>query len=100
MASGIEMASVFVVTGHQAEPGSILPRMVFNDLYPFKEQDNVIFSCSVIPVPQNIVNRDKLDAELKKRKIRINKREVNFNLLFIYLFIYIEVYLLYLFINI
>ena len=62
---------IFVVTGHQAEPGSILPRMVFNDLYPFKEQDNVIFSCSIIPVPANVENRAKLDAELKRRKVRI-----------------------------
>ncbi|MBN2142862.1 RNase J family beta-CASP ribonuclease [Candidatus Woesearchaeota archaeon] len=62
---------MFVVTGHQAEPGSILPRMVFDKLFPFREQDNVVFSCSVIPVPENIHNREKLDKELKRRKIRI-----------------------------
>jgi ribonuclease J len=62
---------IFVVTGHQAEPGSILPRMVFNHLYDFKEQDNVIFSCSVIPVPANVENRARLDTELRRRKVRI-----------------------------
>jgi ribonuclease J len=62
---------LFIVTGHQAEPGSILPRMVFQELYEFKEQDNVVFSCSVIPVENNIINRQNLDAELKRRKVRI-----------------------------
>ncbi|MBN1792185.1 MBL fold metallo-hydrolase [Candidatus Woesearchaeota archaeon] len=62
---------LFVVTGHQAEPGSILPRMVFSHLFKFKEEDNVIFSCSVIPVESNVRNRERLDAELKKMKVRI-----------------------------
>ena len=62
---------LFIVTGHQAEPGSILPRMVFKRIFPFREQDNVIFSCSVIPVEQNIQNRANLDDELRRRKIRI-----------------------------
>ena len=64
---------IFVVTGHQAEHGSILPRMVFDKMYNFKEQDNVIFSCTVIPVENNIRNRDKLEDELRRRKIRIFK---------------------------
>ncbi|MBN2459910.1 RNase J family beta-CASP ribonuclease [Candidatus Woesearchaeota archaeon] len=62
---------VFVVTGHQAEPRAVLPRMVNNNLYRFDEEDHVIFSCSVIPVENNIINREKLDAALKKKKIRL-----------------------------
>jgi ribonuclease J len=62
---------MFIVTGHQAEPGAVLPRMVFKHLYDFKQDDNVIFSCSVIPVENNVINREKLDAELRKRKVRL-----------------------------
>ncbi|MBN2052336.1 RNase J family beta-CASP ribonuclease [Candidatus Woesearchaeota archaeon] len=62
---------LFVVTGHQAEPGAVLSRMVYQHLYKFDEEDHVIFSCSVIPVENNIRNREKLDKELKRMKIRL-----------------------------
>jgi len=62
---------LFIVTGHQGEPGAVLPRIVYENYYKFQEEDHVIFSCSVIPVENNIINREKLDSELKKRKIRL-----------------------------
>jgi len=62
---------MIIVTGHQAEPGAVLPRMVYKHLYDFKDGDNVIFSCSVIPVENNIRNREKLDADLKKKHVRL-----------------------------
>jgi ribonuclease J len=62
---------MFIVTGHQAEPGAVLPRMVYKHLYNFKEGDNVIFSCSIIPVENNKRNRERLDAELRKKKARL-----------------------------
>ena len=62
---------VFVVTGHQGEPKAVLPRMVRQNFFKFHEEDHMIFSCSVIPVKNNIINRDKLDAALKKEKVRL-----------------------------
>ncbi len=62
---------LFIVTGHQGEPKAILSRMVFQNLYHFEEEDHVIFSCGVIPVENNIINRGKLDRALKDKKIRL-----------------------------
>ncbi|HHE36614.1 MAG TPA: MBL fold metallo-hydrolase [Candidatus Woesearchaeota archaeon] len=62
---------LFIVTGHQGEPGAVLPRMVYQRLYNFQEEDHVIFSCSIIPVKNNIINREKLDSALKKKKVRL-----------------------------
>lgn len=62
---------LFVVTGHQGEPRAVLPRMVYQHIYNFREGDHVVFSCSIIPVEANIRNREKLDSELKKRKVRL-----------------------------
>ena len=61
-----------VCTGHQAEPGSILDRIV-NDETPFKfrPDDNVVFSSSVIPVSVNIHARDKMDKKLMRKGVRI-----------------------------
>jgi len=63
---------LIVCTGHQAEPGSILDRIV-KDETPFKLKagDNVIFSSSVIPAPVNINNREKMDKKLRKKGVRI-----------------------------
>ena len=63
---------LIVCTGHQAEPGSILDR-VTNDETPFKlrQDDNVVFSSSVIPTPVNIHSRDKMDKKLMRKGVRI-----------------------------
>jgi ribonuclease J len=62
---------VFIVTGHQGEPKSVLARMIFNNYFHFKKEDIVIFSCTIIPGEENIRNREKMEAELKKKKVRI-----------------------------
>ena len=63
---------LIVCTGHQAEPGSILDRIV-NDETPFKFRldDNVIFASSVIPAQVNIHAREKMDKKLMRKSVRI-----------------------------
>jgi len=63
---------LFVVTGHQGEPGSILDRFVKGALpFKFESQDHVIFSSSVIPSQINIENRKQLEKKLKDKGVRI-----------------------------
>ncbi len=63
---------VFVVTGHQGEPKAMLSKMSTGEIkFPWKPEDVVIFSCNVIPVLNNIENRESLEAKLKQKKIRI-----------------------------
>jgi len=62
---------VFVVTGHQGEPKSVLARMIFQGYFKFKKDDIVIFSCQIIPGEANIANRAAMESELKKKKVRI-----------------------------
>jgi ribonuclease J len=63
---------LFVVTGHQGEPGSILDRFVRGALpFKFEPQDHVIFSSSIIPSPINIENRKQLEKKLKEKRVRI-----------------------------
>ena len=62
---------LFVVTGHQGEPKAVLSRMVRQNLFQFHPDDMVIFSCAVIPTPMNVKNRADLEADLRKRRIRI-----------------------------
>lgn len=62
---------VFVVTGHQGEPKSMLARMIFNNYFKFKMEDIVIFSCNIIPVEAGLRNREAMESELKKKKVRI-----------------------------
>jgi ribonuclease J len=63
---------LIVCTGHQAEPGSILDRIIKEET-PFKLRpgDNVIFSSSIIPTPLNINNREMMDKKLRKKGVRI-----------------------------
>lgn len=62
---------VFIVTGHQGEPKSVLARMIFNNYFKFEMEDIVIFSCTIIPGEENIRNREKMESELKKKRVRI-----------------------------
>ncbi len=61
-----------VCTGHQGEPGSILERISRNNL-PFRvnNNDNIIFSSSVIPTEINEKTFSAMEEKLKKRKARI-----------------------------
>lgn len=61
-----------ITTGSQGEPGSVLDKIVNNQLpFNFQEGDIVVFSCRTIPVPLNIANRDKLESQLKEHKVRM-----------------------------
>jgi len=61
-----------VCTGHQAEENSVMDRIVRGTLpFQFKSGDNIIFSSSVIPVPVNILAREKLDKKLRKIGVKI-----------------------------
>ncbi len=61
-----------VCTGHQAEPSSVLDRIVKGET-PLKltDGDNVIFSSSIIPTKVNIDARAEMDKKLKKSGVRI-----------------------------
>jgi ribonuclease J len=64
-----------ICTGHQAEEGSILDRIVKgNTPFRFRPGDHMIFSSSVIPVKENIDARAKMDNELKKSGVYIQDR--------------------------
>lgn len=61
-----------VCTGHQAEENSVLDRIVKGTLpFKFRDSDNLIFSSSVIPVPINIMARERMDAKLRKMGVKI-----------------------------
>ncbi len=63
---------LLVVTGHQGEPKSTLAKMVDKQLpFRFSPEDNIIFSCTIIPSPVNLENRKLLEDKLKKFKVRI-----------------------------
>ncbi len=63
---------LIVCTGHQGEKGAILDRIINDEThFKFRSGDNVIFSSSVIPVPQNINAREKMDKKLRAKGVRI-----------------------------
>ncbi len=65
---------LLVVTGHQGEPESVLSRMIRQELpFEFYPEDHVIFSCSVIPNPSNIANRELMEKDLKNLRVRMFK---------------------------
>ena len=65
---------MLIVTGHQGEPEAILANMAYGKLlYDFKQNDQIIFSCSVIPNDENIQNREFLESKLKEKNVRIFK---------------------------
>jgi ribonuclease J len=65
---------LLVVTGHQGEPKATLSKMAKGTLkFNFKPEDHIVFSCKVIPTPTNIENRERLENDLKRFKVRIFK---------------------------
>lgn len=65
---------LLVATGHQGEPKATLSKMA-NGIYPFmfEDEDEVIFSCNVIPTPINKAYRAILEDALKGKGVRIFK---------------------------
>lgn len=63
---------LIVCTGHQGEKGAILDRIVNGEThFKFRSGDHVIFSSSIIPVPQNLNAREKMDKKLRAKGVRI-----------------------------
>ena len=63
---------MIVCTGHQGEPGSILDRLSRNRLpYKISQQDQIVFSSTLIPTPANREMRSALFERLKRYKPRI-----------------------------
>lgn len=65
---------LLVVTGHQGEKKATLSkiaRKVFP--FPLKQEDHIIFSCTVIPSEINIKHREILEEQLKKYHVRLFK---------------------------
>ncbi|MFP4654243.1 MAG: RNase J family beta-CASP ribonuclease [Methanohalobium sp.] len=61
-----------IVTGHQGEPGAILPRIANGETpYTIDPGDRVIFSANVIPSPMTEGNRYSLETKLKMRGARL-----------------------------
>lgn len=61
-----------IVTGHQGEPGAILPRIATNNTdYKIERGDKVIFSANVIPNPMTQANRYSLETKLRMKGARI-----------------------------
>lgn len=65
---------LMVVTGHQGEPRSMLSKLATDKMpFRFKEGDHVIFSSNIIPSPQNILDRQRLEETLRAQGVRIFK---------------------------
>ncbi|WP_088335914.1 RNase J family beta-CASP ribonuclease [Methanopyrus sp. KOL6] len=65
---------LLIVTGHQGEPGAVLPRIVDGELpYRLTEEDSVVFSSSTIPSPINRANRYVLDTKLRLKGVKMFK---------------------------
>ena len=63
---------LIVCTGHQAEENSILDRIVKGKTgFNFCQGDNLIFSSSIIPVPENILARERMDKKLRKIGVKL-----------------------------
>ena len=63
---------LIVCTGHQGEPGSVLDRLVHEQLpFRFTPKDHVIFSSRIIPSPINVANRGRLEKKMRENGVRI-----------------------------
>ncbi|MCK4938455.1 MAG: ribonuclease J, partial [Methanosarcinales archaeon] len=61
-----------IVTGHQGEPGAILPRIASKGTdYKIEKGDKVVFSANVIPNPLTRANRYSLETKLRMGGARI-----------------------------
>jgi ribonuclease J len=63
----------FIVTGHQGEPRAVLSRLVFGKIFPFKENDLVVFSSKVIPSGDNEENVRGLERGLNQLRVEVLK---------------------------
>ena len=65
---------LIITTGHQGEPKAILSRIARGELkFNLSSEDQIIFSCNVIPTPINEHDREVLERELLKFGVRMFK---------------------------
>ncbi|MFH1063558.1 MAG: MBL fold metallo-hydrolase RNA specificity domain-containing protein, partial [Candidatus Woesearchaeota archaeon] len=65
---------LIVCTGHQGEQKAVLGKIVNGEFeFRFNKDDQIIFSCTVIPTPLNRSNRDILERNLRQHGVRIFK---------------------------
>lgn len=63
---------VLVVSGNQGEPQSMLVKIARKQVaFPLGPDDQVVFSCKVIPTEPNMSNRRALEDDLKAAGVRI-----------------------------
>ena len=63
-----------ICTGNQGEHNSVLSRIARKEYkFRFSKEDQVIFSCTVIPTPLNAASRYVLEKNLKSQGVRILK---------------------------
>ncbi len=66
------VSTVFIATGHQGEPKSVLSRIASGILpFPFEKEDHIVFSCTVIPTETNQKNREEVEKKLKEKGLRL-----------------------------
>ncbi len=63
----------FIVTGHQGEPRAVLSRLIFGKIFPFKQDDLVVFSSKVIPSGDNEENVRGLERGLRHLGVEVLK---------------------------
>lgn len=63
---------LIVATGHQGEPDAVLSRIASGKFkFQLMPEDQIIFSCTVIPSPLNISNREALERKLMQEDVII-----------------------------
>jgi ribonuclease J len=64
---------VFLSTGNQGEPNSVLSRLVIDSPLPLTGNTKVIFASETIPSPINVAHRELLERRLRTHGVRIYK---------------------------
>lgn len=64
---------VFLATGNQGEPNSVLSRLAIDSPLPLTSNTKVIFASETIPSPINIAHRELLERRLRTHGVRIYK---------------------------
>lgn len=62
---------LIICTGNQGETNATLTKMA-KGYFNFKPNDHIIFSCTTIPTEPNITQRENLEKQLKKQKVRMS----------------------------
>jgi ribonuclease J len=64
---------IFLSTGNQGEPNSVLSRIAIDSPLPLNNNTKVIFASEIIPSPINVAHREILERRLHTHGVRIYK---------------------------